>query len=299
MNIRAEIFGGVKRSLLKEKQAKRTEARGLADVTIPRVETRRTNSRGKDRYRLSEQVVRVTYNGSSHEAEVVNVSGGGAMIACDLQPNLGECMQLHLGEGGGIECAVRWIKGGRLGLEFAHETQLHCSEDERSALLRDVIHRSFPHETFAREAQDEPAPSAPPRLEEHRIATRHPLIWMGELHHGTHSWTVRLRNISATGALVDCPGPLSVDAEVLLELDKAGAVLASVSWAVGDHVGLKFEQPFDLRRLSQAKPQVTPANWERPSYLEGQAEAGSPWDEAWRRLSVDDLRTQLEGFLKR
>lgn len=298
MNIRAEIFGGVKRTLLKEKQPRQTEARGLADVTIPREEARRTNSRNKDRYRLGEQSVRVTYENADHEVQIVNLSGGGAMIAADLQPNLGECMHLHLGEGGAIECAVRWIKGSRLGLEFAHETQLYCSDDERSALLRDVIQRSFPHERFASEAPAEPASPPVPEREEHRIATRHPLIWMGELHHGTHSWTVRLRNISATGAMVDCPGPLGVDAEVLLELDKAGAVLATVSWSVGDHVGLKFEQPFDLRRLSQAKPQVTPANWERPSYLGGESE-GSPWDESWRRMSVDALRTQLEGFLKR
>jgi len=298
MNIRAEIFGGAKRSLLKEKQAKR-QAKGLTDVAIPREETRRSNSRDKDRYRLREQFVRATYGSKEYQVEIVNVSGGGAMIAADLQPNLGDCMDLHLGEGGAIECAVRWIKGGRLGLEFAHETQLHCSENERSALLRDVIHRSFPDEKFASQAPAEPVPPPAQEREEHRIATRHPLIWMGELHHGTHSWTVRLRNISATGALVDCTGPLSADSEVLLELDKAGAVLASVSWTVGDHVGLKFDQPFDLRRLSQAKPQVTPASWERPSYLDGEAETGSPWDAAWRRLSVDDLRTQLEGFLKR
>ena len=298
MNIRAEIFGGVKRTLLKEKQPRRTEAKGLADVTIPREEARRTNSRNKDRYRLSEQSVRVTYQGADHDVEIVNLSGGGAMIASDLQPNLGECMHLHLGEGGAIECAVRWVKVGRLGLEFAHETQLHCSDDERSALLRDVIQRSFPHEKFASEAPVEPASLPAPEREEHRIATRHPLIWMGELHHGTHSWTVRLRNISATGAMVDCPGPLSADAEVLLELDKAGAVLASVSWSVGDHVGLRFDQPFDLRRLSQAKPQVTPTEWERPSYLGGQSE-GSPWDESWQRMSVDSIRTHLEGFLKR
>jgi len=295
MNIRAEILGGVKRTLLKKKQPRQSEAKGLTDVQILREETRRTNSRNKDRYRLSGQSVRVTYQGAGYEAEAVNVSGGGAMVAVGLQPNIGECMHLYLGEGGGIECAVRWIKGGRLGLEFAHETQLQCSDDEGAAVLREVIKRSFPDEQFQ---APEPAPE-PQEREEHRRAMRHPLIWSGDLHYHSSSWRVRLRNISATGALVDCPGRLRVDSEVLLDLDRAGSVLASVSWTVGDHIGLRFDQPFDLRRLSRTEPQVAPPSWLRPSYLEDDVATESLWDDSWRRMSVDDLRTQLEGYLKR
>ena len=110
---------------------------------------------------------------------------------------------------------------------------------------------------------------------------------------------MRLRNISATGALIDCPGRVPVDSEVVLDLDQAGSLLASVSWTVGDHIGLRFDQPFDLRRLSKSKPDVTPAKWLRPSYLEEDVDPESLWDDSWRRMSVDDLRTELEGFLKR
>jgi hypothetical protein len=239
----------------------------------------------------------VTYQGADYEAEAINVSGGGAMIATDVMPNLGECMHLQLGDGGTVECAVRWIKGGRLGLEFAHETQLHCSDDERAAVLREVIQQSFPDEKFDSVPVEQPPEAAEPA--DQRAATRHPLIWVGELHHGSHSWSVRLRNISATGALVDCPAPLRSNSEVVLDLGKAGTVFAAVSWRVGDHIGLRFDEPFDLQRLSQSKPQVTPHRWLRPSYLEEDVKAGSPWDDSWSRMSVDDLRTQLEGFMKR
>ena len=299
MNIRAEIFGGrqAEEKLLKEKQPKKTDSTSLVDVSIPREETRRSNDRDQDRYRLNGQLFRVTCDGQDHDAEVVNLSGGGAMIAAGLQPNIGECVHLHLGEGGSIECAVRWVKGGRLGLEFAHETQLDCSENERSAVLRDVIRRAFPDEKFAARVPAEPAEQQP-QYEEQRAARRHPLIWSGELHYGTNSWNVRLRNISATGALVQCPGGLRVDSEVVLDLHKAGTIFASVSWVVGDHIGLKFDQPFDLRRLAECNPTVTPPAWQRPEYLQGDGQSDSPWDEAWSRLSVDDLKTQLEGFLK-
>lgn len=304
MNIRAEIFGGGgERKLVQEKRPKKTDAKGLADVAIVRTESRRSNNRDGDRFRLSDALFKVSYEGADHDAKVVNLSGGGAMISSDLQINLGEHVYLHLGEAveGAIECAVRWIKGDRLGLEFAHETQLHCAEDDKAALLREVINRDFPDQKFtARPLVPEvPEPIASADVPEQRCAIRHPLIWSGELHYGTHSWLVRLRNISASGALVECPGTLRIGSEVLLDLAKAGSVPGTVSWVVGDHVGVAFDQPFELRRLSEAKPRLTPHNWKRPDYLKGELEAGSAWDQGWERLSIDDLRTHLEGFLKR
>ena len=189
-----------------------------------------------------------------------------------------------------------------LGLEFAHETKLECSDDERSALLRDVIYRDFPEEKFEGPAAEEITADEDELAEDpsdQRSATRHPMIWSGELHYGSHTWDVRLRNISASGALIECPGTLRVDSEVLLDLGKAGAVTASVSWVVGDHMGLQFDEPFEIRRLSEKKPMIAPAKWLRPAYLEGNEAEESPWDPAWNRMSVDELRSELEGYLKR
>jgi len=304
MSIRTQIFGGgAEHRLLKEKQPKpAAEFSTLTDVSISREETRRTNSRDQDRFRLTGARFRVTYDERGYDVEVVNLSGGGAMIAGSLQPNIGEHVILHLEDDAAIECAVRWIKGGRLGLEFAHETKLECSDDERSALLRDVIHRDFPEEKFEGPAAAEITADEDESAEDpsdQRSATRHPMIWSGELHYGSHTWDVRLRNISASGALIECPGTLRVDSEVLLDLGKAGAVTASVSWVVGDHMGLQFDEPFEIRRLSEKKPMIAPAKWLRPAYLEGNEAEESPWDPAWNRMSVDELRSELEGYLKR
>jgi len=308
MSIRTQIFGGgAEHRLLKEKQPKETaEFKSLSDISIPREETRRTDGREQDRFRLTGARSAVTYDGRNYDAEVINLSGGGAMVAGAMKPNIGERIDLQLGEDSTIECAVRWIKGGRLGLEFAHETKLECSDDEHSALLRDVISRNFPDQKFespepVTEVPEEGAESAEGAEEtsDNRAARRHPLIWLGELQYRSHKWDVRLRNISCSGALVECPGPLQVDSEVLLDLGKAGTLTCSVSWSVGDHVGLRFDEPFDMRLLSEKKPMIAPATWVRPAYLEAHAQSDSAWESAWGRVSVDELRMELEGYLKR
>lgn len=293
MDIRSGSIGkwaGDGRSpLLKRKDRKAGNPQTLADVSISREEARHSDSRDGDRYPLSGERFRVSFRGGDHDVEVVNLSGGGAMIKSPLAPNLAERVDLHLGRGDGtVECIVRWVKHGRIGLEFAHETQLRCSDDESSAVLRAVLNRAFPH-----------ASAAPAEDDEQRIAKRHPLIWSAELRSPSGSRQVRLRNVSATGALVQSPKPLPVGREVELDLGKGGVVAAAVSWAVGDHAGLAFAENFDMRRLSHSKPAVAPARWLRPAYLKTEVPADSAWDQAWSRMSVDELKTELEGFLKR
>ncbi len=124
----------------------------------------------------------VRYNGGTHAIDLINLSGGGAMISCDFEPRLWERVDLVLGEGGEIECAVRWLRGDRVGLEFAHETRIDCDPDARDALLLDVIHRSFPDVKMTG-AADRTAPDCPDDSDEvtnsRRVERRHPLIWIG------------------------------------------------------------------------------------------------------------------------
>jgi hypothetical protein len=280
-------------SLLKRKRRPRqSKGEGLNKFAIERLEARRSNSRDQDRHHLHGAKFPVTYRGRKREVDVANLSGGGAMIACPFEPDLCERIDLHLGDGAALECLVRWVKHGRIGLEFAHETQLHCPDDEQAALLRRVIECAFPVEAYdERPAANEKA--------DQRSHDRHPLIWSGELLYGPSSWNVRLRNVSPTGALIECEKSPREGAEVILDLGKAGSVTATVSWTVGDHCGLRFDEPFDMLHLAKSKPRVAPPTWLRPAYLENEVTAESAWDEAWNRMSVEDLRAELEGFLKR
>jgi hypothetical protein len=281
--------------LLKSKRSRKTGEDGLGSIPISREETRRKDARERDRLPGRGQRCRVTYRGGDVEVEIVNLSGGGAMIAATIVPNLGERLHLHLGADGTVESVVRWVKSGRIGLEFAHETHLDCADEERAELLLDAIDRAFPHRRTG-------GPAAKPVTDDdsdQRIATRHPLIWSAEVQTRSGNFRVRIRNISATGALIQCTKPLPLGREVILDLGKGGTVDATVSWAVGDHAGLSFDEQFDMKRLSHSKPTVAPARWLRPAYLKNDVGADSAWDDAWSRMSVDELRSELEGFLKR
>jgi hypothetical protein len=305
VNIRAKIFGGTPLSeqpLLQAKGPRGPKVDGLESVSVPREEPKfRQDSRGGDRHRLSDESVRITYRGRKHDAQLVNLSGGGAMLNAGFRPRLWDRIDLHLGEHGTIECAVRWLRGDRIGLEFAHETRLDCTADELSSIMREVIARSFPDVTFESqsveelEAADIPQPSS----EEHRSEARHPLIWAGLLHHNYQSTPVRVRNISSTGAMIECSEPVAAGAEPVLELNDEAMISATVQWSVGDQVGLRFHTPFDMQLLGRSKPELAPATWVRPSYLQsGAEEADSPWDPRWKRLSVNELNQELEGFLR-
>jgi hypothetical protein len=296
MNIRAKIFGGKTEEspILTAKAPKGAKADTLNSIAVAREEFRRGDTRDGDRHRLPDEQVRVTHAGADHDVTLINLSGGGAMIAGTFEPMLWDRVELHLGENGTIECAVRWLKGGRVGLEFAHETRLDCSAVERVAVLRAVIAKSFPEVEF--DASEVETPEIARPGEEHRCDSRHPLIWSGNLHHDFQTTRCRLRNISETGAMIEAGAALRVGTEPMLELGEGLQLDTIVAWVAGDTAGLRFARPFDLTLLAGARPEIASAKWERPSYLQPGAVTETPWDE---HMSLGELRQSLEGFMKR
>src|SRR5688572_3639103 len=119
-------------------------ATGLGDIKVNRSESRNSNQREADRHRLTDEQAVVRRKGKNHVVELINVSHGGAMVAGNFKAKLWDKVDLVLGEGSAIECAVRWIRGDRFGLEFAHETRVECDADTLDNLLREVIRQSFP-----------------------------------------------------------------------------------------------------------------------------------------------------------
>lgn len=306
-NIRQQIFGGERaeqRALLGSKRKKGADANsGLTSVSIPRAEARVSDSRDGDRHRLTDEQVTVKFGDRTYKVDLVNLSGGGAMIAGKFEPNLWDRVELQLGEGAALECAVRWIKNGRVGLEFAHETRIDCAPQERARLLQNVIARSFPEtdvQVATPAAPDKPAPVVEaPAEDDGRGEFRHPLIWSGHIHYDFESTPVRLRNISRNGALIECSVPLPVGAEPLLDLGDAGSIFSRVSWTCGDQVGLAFQTEFDLADLAKSRPDLVPVNWDAPKYLKSPTPgAAQPQGDPWQRLTVDELNERLDGFLK-
>ena len=301
-SFRSAVVRGERPALVLTDKMRRREATDdtLETSMIQRSETRRGNHRGGDRHRLKSQSATACYLGELYDVTVVNLSSGGAMIRCDFTPRLWEMVRLQLGEGPGIECAVRWLRDGLVGLEFAHETQIDCDPRQRAELLLDVIQRSFPDVEVHLEdpEQDEPQKVEVDDLG-NRLEKRHPLIWKGDILYDFDSNPVRLRNISEGGALVDVEIDYPLGAEVMLDLAAAGQFGATVSWIAGNQAGLKFEKPFDIACLSKARPELTPFQHMKIDFGNHAAEDSTPWDEQWSRSSLAEMRDELEGYLKR
>ena len=84
----------------------------------------------------------------------------------------------------------------------------------------------------------------PPRQGLLKVAT---LQWNGM------NMTVRVRNISTGGALIEGDRCLPPDSSVQLDLPGCGALGALVRWTEGRRMGVQFETEFDLRRLAPGK----------------------------------------------
>ena len=303
-DFRSQMFGGNRQaqSLLGAKKPRGAKATvGLQSVAVPRETCRTSDTRDSDRHRLIGEQAVVVHGRRRHSVELVNLSGGGAMVAGDFEPTLWDKVELQLADDVSVSCVIRWIKDGRFGLEFARGTRVDCTAEELENLLRDVVGRSFPEVAvdIAVPARSEPEdPSAHNHSDDnHRRADRIPLVWTGQVHFDFTSTPIRLRNISSSGALIQCTFALPVGAEPLLDLGEAGQIFATVSWRHGDQIGLSFRTPFDVSKLSRAKPAMT-QSWEPPSHIaDGLAITDEPGD--WDHMSPDELRERLEGFLKR
>jgi EAL domain-containing protein (putative c-di-GMP-specific phosphodiesterase class I) len=61
---------------------------------------------------------------------------------------------------------------------------------------------------------------------------------------------VRLRNISAMGALVECVQPVTPGRAIVMDIVGVGPVSGTIRWAQRDRFGIRFMEEFDLGRLS-------------------------------------------------
>lgn len=276
-----------------KKDASSRSSEGSMGLAVTRSEVRRSNSRDADRHRLSSAGAVIRKGRRNYQVDLINISGGGAMVEGDFGAKLWQSVTLKLGEVGELECAVRWIRGNRYGLEFAHETRIDCDPETLNETLRTVLSDCAPDELEEEphEGEEEVAAAAAPLPR--RVATRHPLIWSGLIEFSHETAVARIRNISATGVQIESQADYPVGAEVALDLGDAGTVRAIVCWSQGGHSGLKFRKPFDVRRLGLLRPTVAPRNWLKPDYLENDDSNTSPWASQWGRLTVNELKRTL------
>jgi diguanylate cyclase (GGDEF)-like protein len=78
---------------------------------------------------------------------------------------------------------------------------------------------------------------------------------------------VRLRNISAMGALVECDRAVAPGTRVAMDIVGAGPIEGTVRWAQAGKFGLQFNDAFMMSRLAPKKQKVNDVQMLRPWYV--------------------------------
>ena len=118
---------------------------------------------------------------------------------------------------------------------------------------------------------------------------RHSLIRRGALRWRGGSLAVRLRNISADGAMLEAGQAIEAGAEVELDLSEGVRLAGQVRWSQHGRIGLSFAEAFDLRRLGSA-PRAAAGELVKPDYLRSELQPDSPWAGRHDRLTIKDVR---------
>ena len=249
---------------------------GLTKIAIKREEARVTDQRLEDRHYGAVERSTIVFRRRRLEADVVNVSSRGAMIAADIEPRIGEKIDVQFGDANRTRCVVRWIRDGRIGLEFVDETIFWETGGQGP-----VFHYEKP----------ETQPSGP---EMHVAVDREPrqtLLRAGTLYWSGITIPVRLRNISEGGARVESGRTLCAGSEVELDLGDGNFAFAEVRWSKDGQVGLRFAESFDIDALAPSHAAgERPPELLKPAYLETELQPDSPWAARFERLSLTDLK---------
>lgn len=282
--IRSIVVAGEKRQTLAFKKAPAATDNprngGLAGIAIRREEARMTNQRREDRHVNLVEKAKIVFRRKRLEVDVLNVSSHGAMLRSDIEARVGERVDICFEGCNLTQGSVRWIKGSRIGLEFANETVMIASADVRELIVS------------GRRPGEEPTPDIEKK---HERAHRQHVFWTGVLHSSCESKDVRLHNISSEGAMLNCDEDLVVGTAVVLELGgpAANAIQGRVRWCRSGQVGVQFDEPFDMRILADVLPvhdsRRVVAGYVKPDYLNSEGSADSPWAARTVGLRPEDL----------
>jgi len=106
-------------SLVSTKEACRRKSGGsLTSLEIPREERRSTDQRREDRHWGVVDRAMLVFRRKKLLVRVVNVSSSGIMIEADIMPRIGEKVTVDFEGFDRLEGVVRWIRGGRIGLDL-------------------------------------------------------------------------------------------------------------------------------------------------------------------------------------
>ena len=118
---------------------------------------------------------------------------------------------------------------------------------------------------------------------------RHSLIRRGSLRWRGGTLAVRLRNISAEGAMIESGQTIEPGVAVELDLSEGVKLAGEVRWSQEGRVGLRFVEAFNLQRLGKAGS-TRGGGALKPDYLRSELEPDSPWAARRDRLTAKDVK---------
>ncbi|HEY0446944.1 MAG TPA: PilZ domain-containing protein [Allosphingosinicella sp.] len=94
---------------------------GLAGDLIPRTQPRLVEQRSEPRHEEVVERAVISFRGQDYLVPVINISSRGTMVESDILPHIGETIVIQFENCTRIHGFVRWVRDGRLGLNFGHE----------------------------------------------------------------------------------------------------------------------------------------------------------------------------------
>lgn len=93
---------------------------GLEGGMIPRTVKRMFDERDEPRFDVEGQLqtAALIHRGRNHVVRVGNISTSGAMVIYADDPHIGESVTLQLLDHGAVAGQVRWVRDGRIGINF-------------------------------------------------------------------------------------------------------------------------------------------------------------------------------------
>ncbi len=86
---------------------------------------------------------------------------------------------------------------------------------------------------------------------------------------------IRLRNISAMGALVECTHPVAPGTQLTIDIVGVGPVVGTVRWANASRFGMQFAEQFEIARLAPRREKLNDVTMLSPWYIGDRAKVAS------------------------
>ena len=88
---------------------------------VTRSQPRIVDQRCEERHEGLVDSATLFFRGTEHQVAVVNLSTRGTMIECTVAPRLGESVVIRFDGYSPMHAFVRWVRDGRIGLNFGGE----------------------------------------------------------------------------------------------------------------------------------------------------------------------------------